>query len=522
MEYDSEKGLSLLKKGKKGLLRMVFSRAGVISVLLLIQFGVLIVWGLRFSEYLPHLMGSTVVISFAMALVMINSKMEPSSIIMWLIIIVLMPVFGVLMFWYTKSELGHRALKTRLNHVLDKTKDLIHQDQKVFDSLQKKSLSTASLANYLSACGSFPVYSNTEVSYFSSGEEKFEALLKELKKAEKFIFMEYFIVDEGLMWGKILEVLVAKAKQGVEVRIMIDGTCEFTTLPHHYPQLLKKLGIECKLFASVTPLVSTHYNYRDHRKIVVIDNQTAFTGGINLADEYINHIERFGHWKDTAIMLKGSAVESLTLMFLQMWSIEKPEQISSYLQKTDAVHHAEGYVLPYADNPLDDEKIGQKVYMDILNKAVKYVHIMSPYLILDHELENALKFCAQRGVDVKIILPGIPDKKTPYALAKTHYASLMEAGVQLYEYTPGFVHAKVFVSDDEKAVVGTINLDYRSLVHHFECAAYLYDVPCIKEIEEDFEKTLSKCTKVTSTTIKQIKWHVKVLGFVLKVLAPLM
>ncbi len=522
MEYSAERGLSLLKKGKKGLVRVVFSRAGIVTILLLLQMFFLGVLGFRFSEYLPHVFGSSVLISFTMALVMINSKMEPSSIIMWLMIMILMPVFGVLLFWYTKSELGHRALKGRLNQILKETSGKIVQNQEVLDSLKQDSPDTASLANYLYSCGSFPVYRDTQTRYFSSGEQKFEALLKELKQAEKFILLEYFIVDEGLMWGRILEILAAKAKQGVEVKVMIDGSCEFTTLPHNYPEMLKKLGIECRMFAPVMPFVSTHYNYRDHRKIAVIDNRTAFTGGVNLADEYINQIERFGHWKDTAVMLKGKAVESFTLMFLQMWSIEEKNlDFSKYLTES-SIEDSQGYVIPYADNPLDDEKVGEKVYLDILNRAVSYVHIMTPYLILNHELENAIKFCAQRGVDVKLIVPGIPDKKTPYALLKSHYASLLSAGVKIYEYTPGFVHAKVFVSDDIKAVVGTINLDYRSLIHHFECACYLYEEECIQEIEEDFKKTLEKCTQVTEDTVKNLSLSTKLLGFVLKVLAPLM
>ena len=522
MVYDAEKGLSLIHKGKRGIMRVVFSRVGIITLLMLIQLGVLIMLGLRFSEVLPHLFGSSVIISFFMGLVMINSKMEPPSIIMWLMIMLLMPVFGVLLFWYTKSEFGHRALKHHLNNILNATQNQIQQDVQVVQQLEKESSETASLASYLYNCGHFPVYRNTETIYFKSGEEKFVALLRELKKAEKFIFLEYFIVDEGLMWGRILEILAMKVQQGVEVKVLIDGSCEFSTLPHDYPEMLKKLGIECRMFAPVMPFVSTHYNYRDHRKIAVIDNKVAFTGGINLADEYINHRQRFGHWKDTAIMTCGKAVESFTLMFLQMWMIEeKGLELKKYLVEQHE-NPCEGYVIPFADNPLDNEKVGQKVYMDILNRAVDYVHIMTPYLILDHELENALKFAAQRNVEVILIVPGIPDKKSPYALMKTHYVSLMDAGVQIYEYTPGFVHAKVFVSDDIKAVVGTINLDYRSLMHHFECAAYLYKTDCIKDIEKDIQDTLSQCTKVTQQMIKDVNPITKLTGFVLKVLAPLM
>ena len=325
------------------------------------------------------------------------------------------------------------------------------------------------------------------------------------------------------MWGRILEILARKAAEGVEVRVMYDGTCEFALLPHGYSDELKKLGIQCKVFAPMSPFVSTHYNYRDHRKILVVDGKVAFTGGINLADEYINRIERFGHWKDTAVMVRGAAVKNFTLMFLQMWSIdEKTLDFDHYLAPKTEVPEAGGYVIPYGDCPLDADKVGERVYMDILNRACRYVHIMSPYLILDGEMEAALKFAAERGVEVVLILPGIPDKKVPYALAKTHYRSLLDSGVKIYEYEPGFVHAKVFVSDDREAVVGTINLDYRSLYHHFECGTYMYKTACIDEVEQDIQDTLQKCRTVTEETIRQEPWIRRLAGFVLKPLATLL
>ena len=284
---------------------------------------------------------------------------------------------------------------------------------------------------------------------------------------------------------------------------------------------MANLGIKCRGFAPITPFLSTYYNYRDHRKILVIDGKTAFTGGINFADEYINRRERFGHWKDSAVMLKGEAVRSFTLMFLQMWNIsEKEPEWDKWLEPVKSTNCG-GFVMPYADCPLDDYRVGENVYIDILNRATSYVHIMTPYLIIDGELENALKYAAQRGIDVKIILPGIPDKKMAFALAKTHYKELTKAGVKLYEYTPGFVHSKIFVSDDEKAVVGTINLDYRSLYHHFECAAYMYRTSCISEIEADFSATLEKCREVTLETIKKEKIFYKISGQILKFVAPL-
>ena len=256
----------------------------------------------------------------------------------------------------------------------------------------------------------------------------------------------------------------------------------------------------------------------------VIDGHTAFNGGVNLADEYINQKERFGHWKDTAVMLRGEAVKSFTLMFLQMWQIDEREDESLHFLSYPAgsAERTRGYVIPYGDCPLDNDKLGERVYMDILNRAGSYVHIMSPYLILDGEMETALEFAAERGVEVILLLPGIPDKKIPYALAKGHYMSLLRAGVKIYEYTPGFVHAKVFVSDSREAVVGTINLDYRSLYHHFECATYMYDTECIADIEEDFQETLKKCRQVTMQMARRENPGVRMTGYLMKAVAPLM
>jgi cardiolipin synthase len=303
--------------------------------------------------------------------------------------------------------------------------------------------------------------------------------------------------------------------------------CEISNLPADYWKLLNKKGIKAKPFSPIRPLVSSHYNYRDHRKILVIDGKVAFNGGVNLADEYINRTVRFGHWKDTALMVKGDAAESFTLMFLQMWNITESKsdyEVLTANRPADAVTVAgdKGFIMPYCDCPLDDDKVGEAVYMDILNRASRYVHIMTPYLILDGGMLTALKYAAQRGVEVCLILPGIPDKKIAFALAKTHYKELTDAGVKVFEYTPGFVHAKVFVSDDIKAVVGTINLDYRSLYHHFECATYLYQEECIPDIEQDFRETLAKCAAVTPDTIRNEKASYKIAGSLMKFLAPLM
>ncbi len=518
------RGLSLLKKGQKGIIHAIFSRFGLILLLLIVQ--VLILFGIFqwFEEFLPHILGGTMLFTFVMVIYLLNSRMNPTAKITWLIVIMLLPVFGVLLYLYTQTEIGHRVLKKRINQIITDTKESIPQSDEVMERLAGENPGVAALAHYMHRSGCHPVYENTSVVYFPLGEDKFDEMLKQLEEAKHFIFMEYFIVDEGLMWGRVLEILARKAAEGVDVRIMYDGTCEFALLPHDYPKRLRALGMKCKVFAPVSPFVSTCYNYRDHRKIMVIDGHTAFNGGVNLADEYINRRVKFGHWKDTAVMLKGEAVKSFTLMFLQMWGInEREDESARFLSfQTAPAQEARGYVIPYGDCPLDDDKLGERVYMDILNRSLSYVHIMTPYLILDGEMEAALRFAAERGVEVILLLPGIPDKAVPYALAKTHYASLLESGVKIYEYTPGFVHAKVFVSDSAEAVVGTINLDYRSLYHHFECATYLYKTDCIQEIEKDFKDTLAKCRQVTPETIRREKWTVKLTGRLMKAVAPLM
>ena len=517
-------GMRLLKKGRIGMVRLVFSRIGLLALLLLLQVALVLTAFMLCQQYVPHLIVLQSIFVVVMVLYLINSDFDPSAKITWLVFIMIVPVFGTLFLLYTRMDVGHRALRDRLRLFVDQTRDALPQDEQVMNELEQTSPESAALDRYLNLTGCFPVYDQTQVSYFPLGENKFEEMLRQLEQAEHFIFLEYFIIEEGEMWGRILEILARKASEGVEVRLMYDGTNEFATLPSSYPQKLKELGIKCKAFAPIAPFVSTHYNYRDHRKILVIDGHTAFTGGVNLSDRYINREEVFGHWKDTAVMLKGQAVKSFTLLFLQMWNIdEKEPEFGKYLSyPAEPVAEAPGYVIPYGDTPVDGYRVGEMVYIDILNRAKDYVHIMTPYLILDGELDTALRFAAERGVEISIILPGIPDKKTPYALAKTHYASLIRAGVKIYEYTPGFVHAKVFSSDDRKAVVGTINLDYRSLYHHFECAAYMVDTPCIADIEADFADTRKKCHLVTLEDVKNIKTGMKLRGILSKAIATLL
>ena len=519
-------GIRLLRKGQKGLIHAIFSRFGLVLVLLVLQFGALFSLMRWFSDLLPHYLGGTLLVTAAMMVYLLNQDMNNSVRIPWLVVTALAPVLGVLLFCYTKEDVGHRMLKKRLLELEGQTRGQLAQDKKASTALDADCPGAASLAQYLRGRGGgFPVYENTQVTYFPSGEAKFAALLPQLESATQYIFLEYFIIDEGLMWGRILEILARKAAQGVDVRVMYDGTCEFSTLPRDYPRRLEELGIRCKVFAPVTPFVSTHYNYRDHRKILVIDGQVGFTGGVNLADEYINHIEKYGRWKDSALMLEGEGVRSMTALFLQMWSIQRQPEFEQFLSDPiPAAANAKGFVVPYGDCPLDGERVGEMVYMDMLNRARKYVHIITPYLILDGELETALRFAAERGVDVHLILPGKPDKWFVYALAKTHYKALISSGVKISEWQPGFTHAKIVIADGVEAVAGTINLDYRSLYHHFEDAVWMVDAPCIRDIEQDFQHTLEQCRTVenTSASIWQKHYLLRATGMLLKVIAPLL
>ncbi|MCD8117802.1 MAG: cardiolipin synthase [Oscillospiraceae bacterium] len=510
-------------RGKQALFRAVFSRSAVVVLLLLIQVLFLIGSFGLLQRYVVYTTGSMTVIAVVMMIYVLNTRRDPNYKLTWCVLIGVAPVFGTLLYFYIASDVGHRTEKTLIQRIQDESAPFISDQSALMEQIKADEPAFYPLAIYGTGLG-FPVYENTRITYFPLGEDKFRTLIPELEKAEKFIFLEYFIIQDGHMWGDVLDVLKRKAAQGVEVRLMYDGTCSFSKLPFDYPRQMEAAGIQCRVFGPIRPFVSTAYNNRDHRKILVIDGHTGFTGGVNLADEYINETAKYGHWKDTAVMLQGDGVRSLTLMFLQLWNTGVKERVyEPYLiAPGTGPKEAQGYVMPYGDSPLDDELTGEMVYLDILSTAKDYVYIMTPYLILDSQMLTALLFAAKRGVDVRLILPHIPDKKYAFTLAKSHYKDLVKGGVKIYEYTPGFVHAKQFISDGEKAVVGTINLDYRSLYLHFECGVYLYKVPAIQDIYADFQETLEKCQPVTMEDIKKEKLRVKLFGALLKVLAPLM
>ena len=365
-KWEQENVLRLVKKSCKGVLRVVFSRFGLMALLLILELVLLWMMWRWFNNDFEWFAAVQGVFTVLMFFHLFNSDMDATGKLTWMFLLAVIPIPASIFLWFTEKDVGHRTLKRRVQQRIDESRDLLHQDPEVLRDPEIESSGTDDLCRYLNRSGSFPLYANTETKFFPQGEDKFAALLEELQKAEKFIFLEYFIIDEGYMWGSILKILADKAAQGVDVRVLYDGMLEISTLPWDYPRRLEKLGIRCKAFAPIQPFLSTHYNYRDHRKILVIDGKVAFTGGVNLADEYINRKERFGHWKDTAILLRGEAVQSFTLMFLQMWNLtEKEPRWDEALLPSPPVE-AEGYVMPYCDCPLDDYKVGESVYMDIL------------------------------------------------------------------------------------------------------------------------------------------------------------
>ncbi len=508
------------------LIRLLFSRVFLVGAAILIQVLALVIVIWKFINYFVYFYAICTLLSLLVVLGIINGRSNPAYKLAWIIPIMTFPIFGGLFYLMFGGNKSSKRNKQKMQEIGKKMRESLVQNPETLQQLGQENRGAANQTKYIERYSECPVYTNTTSEYLTPGEKKFERLLEELKKAERYIFLEYFIIDEGFMWDSILEILKEKAKQGVDVRVIYDDVGCLFTLPYGYEKKLAGMGIKCCVFNPFKPVLSVRLNNRDHRKIAVIDGHTAFTGGINLADEYINAYEKHGYWKDSAIVIHGDAVWTFTVMFLSMWS---------YLTKTDEDYEKfrpivrdsgefkpDGYVQPFADSPLDDEAVGESVYLNLIDKAERYVYINTPYLILDNEMSMALCLAAKRGVDVRIITPHIPDKWYVHAVSRSYYEVLVESGVSIYEFIPGFNHAKSFVADDIFAVVGTINLDYRSLFLHFECGVWLYDTKSVLEVKEDYLLTLGSCQKITLEDCKNIKWYRRLGRSILKIMAPLM
>ena len=504
--------------------RLLMSKYGFSIAIILIELVLIFGIILYMSQIAPIIWVTLVfLISVATVIAIVNRSMSPESKVTWLIV-TFVPVFGPLLY----LMFGERRLsKKELKQLQELNSIAFHENngRQLHLQLQETDKSAYGIINALLHMDSnAEVYDHTDSQFFANGEEMWQQMLEDLKRAEKFIFLEYYIVDEGLMWDSILEVLEEKAAQGVEVKMLYDDIGCMVTLPGDYTVHLRSKGINAHKFNKVIPRMTVAYNNRDHRKILVIDGQISYTGGINLADEYINHIERFGHWKDSGIRIDGPATQAFTRLFLMNWYINRGE-ISDFDQYhlENQTRSGSGLCIPYGSGPkpIYQMKVGKIVYQNLINQAEDFVYITTPYLIIDYDLTEDIKNAAMRGVDVRIVTPHIPDKKLIQLVTRGAYPDLLSAGVRIFEYTPGFIHSKQMIVDDRFAAVGTINLDYRSLVHHYENAVLLYKTESIADIRKDFEGIFEQSQEIFSDTINPT-WYQMMIKEVTQLFAPML
>jgi cardiolipin synthase len=506
-------------------IRLIFRRRIFVIITLLIQIVFILFVAASSGLVFVFINIFLNILSFFVSLYILNKKEKAAFKLTWIFLILLVPFFGGLVYVIFHSQANSRKLreKIRLSDRLYRSFYSLPGDQLPLMAAEQPD--RYKQARYLQEYAGFPLYSNTETEYFPSGEAFFKRVLPELEKAEQYIFLEFFILSPGIMLDPILDIMEKKARQGLDVRLIYDDLGCLMTLPTDYKQHLEKRGIKCMVFNPFKPILSSQQNNRDHRKIVCIDGKTAFTGGMNLADEYINARERFGHWKDAAIMLKGEGAWGLTLIFLQTWNMDRREQddfITFYPWQNERCTAAgDGFVQPYADSPIDEENVGEHVYIKIINNAQKYVYINTPYLVVDDNLLSALTLAAKSGIDVRIITPHRWDKKVVAIVSRSYYRELILAGVRVYEYSSGFNHSKTFVSDDAVATVGTTNLDFRSLYLHFECGVCLYRTGAVMEVKNDFLNVLPGCREITLKDCARNGLQ-RILQDVLRLFAPLM
>lgn len=494
-------------------------RAIIVIIGVLLQFGFAISIQLFFREHIAIIGIIYELLSVLIVLKILKDSTRISNDLPWIILILLFPIFGTILLITLSSNYARSKLLKNIFKSEKEYQQYLNQDIKIRKEIDENDLDNL---KYIIDRSKYPVTKNNKITYYDYGEKFYPELLKELNKAEKFIFLEYFIINKGQMWDGILKILKEKASQGVEVRILYDDMGSIAMLSTKYPNELKKMGIKCIPFNKVSPFKGIFMNNRDHRKMTIIDGKVAFSGGVNLSDEYININSKLGIWKDNGIKIEGDAIWNLTVMFLTMWNanIKEDKDILKYKYEFENIGKIDGYVVPYGVAPLHEDLIGEDVYINIINSAKKYLYIMTPYLIIDTDMTNALIRAAKRGVDVKIIVPGIPDKKIVYTQTSSFFELLSNGGVKIYKFTKGFVHSKVYVSDDKRAVVGTINMDYRSLYLHFENGIYMENVKEIKDVKKDMDETLKDCKKLNDKDIKSSIFK-SIWQSILRLFAPL-
>lgn len=508
----------------KRLLSFFKSKIFYVGILILMQLIILcaLIFLLSYQFYWFYIL--SLILSFIASVYIVNREDNPSFKILWVLLIMSVPVMGGLFYILFGGRKVPKELRIRDQRSMEELSQVMKQNHDMLNALRQEEPQAYKQANFCWNSGYFPVYRNCEVRYFPLGELKFEALLDELKKAKRFIFLEYFIIAEGIMWNSVLDILKDKIKEGLDVRLIYDDAGCITTLPPRYFETLRRYGIKAKLFNPIEPHLALQMNNRDHRKIVVIDGEVAFTGGVNLADEYINRYERFGHWKDMAVMIKGEAVQTFTVSFLQFWNFDEEEKSDpmNFIADVPKQYGDSGYVIPFCDSPTDEDYVGQQTHINMINSACRCLYASTPYLVIDQETKMALILAAKNGVDVRILVPHIPDKKTVFEVTRSNYERLIESGVRIYEYTPGFVHGKVMLADDQSAVVGTVNMDYRSYYLHYECGVWMYRTSCLKDIRRDFEETFAVSHEVTLEECRDISIIRRFIRAFLNIVSPVM
>jgi cardiolipin synthase len=507
----------------KTVLKVIFSRKIVLFLLVLVQLAAIFIGLAIFSEWRVFYV-SAVVLSIIGVIAVVNSDKNPAYKTAWILPIMAFPVFGIAAYIYAVFNPGILVLRKLTAKSEKITRACLKKDDKLYEGLPSE---LSGVATYTYDCGGSPAWECEEIKYYPDGANFFKDFLEDLRSAEKYILLEFFIINEGKMWSETLEVLRERLAAGVEIKIMYDGVGSQLILPVGYDKKLRQMGFEVRIFNPLKPLLSTIQNNRDHRKIAVIDGKAAYTGGVNLADEYIGEIIRFGEWKDVAVRFEGRAVRNFIAAFLQLWNIEErdswAEQYSALMPpEMPPQNTPDGYIIPYADTPVDYEHVAELVYIDIINRARDYLYISTPYLVLSPELTQALEFAAKRGVDVRILTPGIPDKKYMLVLAQSFFEGLLSNGVKIYAFSPGFNHAKIFVCDNTVATVGSVNLDYRSLYLHYECGVLIYKNPVIADIRRDLVKTLGRSREITIDVVNSYGLFKKLYAAILKIFAPLL
>lgn len=510
----------------KKIAHLLLGRFSIVALTIVLQFGWLVLVMYRFSYQFTYANLAIRLMAVILVLEIVNKWTNPANKLSWTFIILLSPMVGLMLYTtFGRSELTKKT-ERRLDTIVKEVGAYFYQTPEIKEDLKRKDKAVLGQSKYINDWGGYPIYRNTQTKYYRSGEEMFPDMLKELEKAEHFIFLEYFIIEEGYMFDTMVEILARKAAEGVDVRVIYDDIGCINTLPPKYNKKLESMGIKCAVFNPFRPILSVVMNNRDHRKIFVVDGKVGFTGGINLADEYINEKSRFGYWKDTGVCLEGEAVWNLTAMFLTAWSYvnHSREDYKEYMPQIyqTELPETDGYVQPYGDSPLDHETVGENIYLNMINDAENYVYIFTPYLIIDNEMLVSLCNAAKRGVDVRIVTPGIPDKKLIFLLTQSHYEPLLRAGVKIYQYTPGFIHAKSFLCDDKVGTVGSINLDYRSLYLHFECGVFMYRTKALEQLRKDCLDTFEQSEEMTLEFCRNQNVFIRILQGMMRLVAPLL